>query len=132
MGSLITGLGAAGFHVSVEAARDALENAGQFNAIDPESGWKADLIIRRERNFSETEFGPRHEAVLFGIEVALTSIEDLIIAKLEWSEMGDSELHRRDLVELLQTGARVDLEYVEKWVAELGLEAAWRRVRSSQ
>src|SRR5687767_12088171 len=46
---LIEGLRKAGLYASLEAAQEALENAGQFNAIDPASGWKADLIFRKPR-----------------------------------------------------------------------------------
>jgi len=39
---------------------------------------------------------------------------------------GDSELQRRDVVELLErAGHRLDLEYVRRWVVQLGLEAEW-------
>lgn len=119
----------AGLYVSKEAAEQALESRGQFNVIDPESGWKADLIVRKDRSFSRVEFSRRAVATLFGVEIALTSIEDLIIAKLEWSELGDSELQRRDLAQLLESaGADLDLGYIDKWARELDLERAWKRV----
>ena len=127
---LVSGFEAAGFYVSTEAAREALAHSGQFNAIDPQSGWKVDLIVRKEREFSKAEFSRRQPAELLGIEVALTSPEDLIIAKLEWSELGDSDLQRRDVIEILERSAgTLDLDYLEHWIEELGLEAPWRRIR---
>jgi len=121
----VAGLMTAGFYVSSDAATQALRHGGQFNAIDPESGWKADLIIRKVRDFSRSEFERRIPVALFGIEVALTSIEDLIVAKLEWSELGDSELQRRDVIELLEGASEsIDFRYIDRWVAELGLERA--------
>src|SRR5690606_9374665 len=103
---------------------------GQFNAIDPQSGWKVDLIVRKRRGFSKSEFARRQPAELLGIEVALTSAEDLIIAKLEWSELGDSDLQRRDIIEILERSeGTLDFVYLEHWIEELGLEAAWRRIR---
>ena len=96
---------AAGLYVSHEAALEAFKSHGQFNAIDLETGWKADLIVRKDRSFSETEFARRQPTTLLGVEVALTSLEDLIIAKLEWSEMGDSELQRRDIADLIAVDA---------------------------
>ena len=119
-----------GLYVSRDAAADALKHEGQFNAIDSTTGWKADLIIRKGREFSRTEFGRRQSTELFGVELALATIEDLIIAKLEWSELGDSELQRRDIAQLLEaSGESLDLDYVQKWIAELGLESAWDRVQ---
>lgn len=118
-----------GLYVSRDAATDALDQGGQFNVIDSSTGWKADLIIRRAREFSRTEFDRRQSITLFGVEVGLTTPEDLIIAKLEWSEFGDSELQRRDIVQLLEAGANsLDHEYMTKWIAELGLEAAWKKI----
>jgi hypothetical protein len=126
---LVDGLMAAGLYVSREAALDAFRSQGQFNAIDPESGWKVDLIVRKDRPFSATEFSRRTSVQLLGIEVALTSVEDLIIAKLEWSQLGDSDLQRRDLFQLLDASLdSMDRTYVENWVERLGLNKSWREI----
>jgi hypothetical protein len=126
----VEGLQAAGLYVDLEVALEALRTGGQFNAIDPSTGWKADLIIRKARPFSEAEFGRRQHRELFGIDVALATLEDLIIAKLEWSELGDSELQRRDIRELLEmAGESLDQAYLERWIESLNLRIAWERVR---
>ena len=126
---LVGALEAEGFYVDRDAAAEAFRTRGQFNAIDPESGWKVDLIVRRDRLFSTTEFSRRRSAHLLGIEIALTTVEDLIIAKLEWSELGDSELQRRDLVQLLGASRdSIDRAYVEGWVERLGIEGSWRKI----
>jgi hypothetical protein len=126
----VEGLQAAGLYVDLEVALEALRNGGQFNAIDPSTGWKADLIIRKARPFSEAEFGRRQHRELLGIDVALATLEDLIIAKLEWSELGDSELQRRDIRELLEmAGESLDQAYLERWIESLNLRIAWERVR---
>jgi hypothetical protein len=105
----------AGLYVDLESALQALLTDEQFNAIDPTTGWKADLIFRRARPFSESEFGRRQQRELLGIEISLATLEDLIIAKLEWSELGDSELQRRDIRELLEmAGYEIDREYIER------------------
>lgn len=118
-----------GFYVSRDAAEQAFRARGQFSVIDPGSGWKADLILRKDRPFSVSEFGRRTEATLLGMEIPLTSLEDLIIAKLEWSELGGSELQRRDILQLMESaGAGLDRAHIENWVRQLGLESAWDRV----
>jgi hypothetical protein len=129
----VEALRAAGLYVDLEAALEALRTGGHFNAIDPSTGWKADLIIRKARPFSEPEFGRRQHRELFGIDVALATLEDLIIAKLEWSEIGDSELQRRDIRELLEmAGTSLDQEYLDRWIEALNLRAAWERVRNAE
>jgi hypothetical protein len=90
---------------------------------------KADLLIRKARAFSESEFGRRQRRELLGIEIALATLEDLIVAKLEWSELGDSEIQRRDIRELLEmAGDSLDRAYLERWISELNLQRAWQRV----
>lgn len=126
---LVDNLRAAGLYADIEAAREALRTGGQFNAIDPSTGWKVDLIFRRARPFSKAEFERRQQHDLFGVEVALATLEDLIIAKLEWSELGDSELQRRDIRELLElAGDSLDEAYLRRWIDELQLQRAWERV----
>lgn len=126
---LVSALESAGFYVDRQAARDAFKTGGQFNAIDPESGWKADFIFRRSRPFSETEFARRDMKEIAGVEVAVPTLEDLIIAKLEWSELGDSELQRRDIKQLVEfAGDSLDEEYLLHWIEQLGLTAAWKRL----
>lgn len=49
----------AGLYVSAEAAHEALAARSMFNVIDPETGWKADLVVRKARAFSEAEFARR-------------------------------------------------------------------------
>ena len=44
---LVDGLLDSGFYVDRAAARNAWRTRSQFNAIDPDSGWKVDLIVRR-------------------------------------------------------------------------------------
>ena len=127
---LVERLSAAGYYVDSAAAREALRTQGQFNAIDPGSGWKVDLIVRKTRPFSRTEFERREKATLLGVDVSLASLEDVLIAKLEWAKLGDSALQRRDAVQLLErAGDRLDLPYVEAWVRELGLESEWNDIR---
>ena len=85
----------AGFYVSPAAVREAVELEGQFNAIDPDTGWKIDFIVRKSRPFSIAEFGRRTRAEVLGLELSLATAEDLVIAKLEWAKLGLGELWDR-------------------------------------
>lgn len=55
----VSAIDAAGRYVSLDAAREAMTNRTMFNVVDSASGWKADLIVRKQRLFSETEFARR-------------------------------------------------------------------------
>jgi hypothetical protein len=122
----VVGLSEAGYYVDRGAAMQALESHGQFNAIDVKRGWKVDLIIRKDRAFSRTEFERRQTTSLLGVDVSLASLEDALLAKLEWSKLEDSELQRRDVVQLLERAAsRLDVPYVERWVRALDVSQEW-------
>jgi hypothetical protein len=126
---VVQGLRSAGLYVEQEAALEAQKVQGQFNAIDPSSGWKVDLIVRKDREYSQVEFGRRQQVRLLDVEVSIASLEDVLISKLEWSEIGDSALQRADVLQLLQRRwGEIDHSYVDTWVGTLGLEDAWDKV----
>jgi hypothetical protein len=116
------------WYVDPEAAQEAQRARGQFNAIDPAAGWKVDFILRKDRTYSRVEFQRRQRSTLLDVEVWIASLEDVLIAKLERSRLGDSALQRRDVVQLLErTWDRLDRPYVEKWIHELDLRNEWSR-----
>jgi hypothetical protein len=72
------------------------------------------------------EFGRRTRVTLFHVNVEIASLEDVLISKLEWSRLGDPELQRRDVLQLLERRwSELDHAYIERWVAELGIQADW-------
>lgn len=127
---LVRGLLTAGWYVDRDAALEAWRGRGRFNTIEPESGWKADFIVRKDRSYSREEFGRRERISLLGVDVAIASLEDVLIAKLEWSHLGDSALQRRDVVQLLERSwPRLDHAYLRRWISALGLESEWDTAR---
>jgi hypothetical protein len=108
------------YYVSLEAVRDAFANSSMFNIIDSLSGWKADLILRKARAFSRQEFKRRGIAEIGGLDVWMTSPEDIILSKLEWSRDSHSEQQFGDAlgVAVVQWG-RLDVHYLRKWADEL-------------
>jgi hypothetical protein len=118
------------YYVDADTARDALATRGQFNIIDLATGWKADLIIRKDRDFSREELARRQPVVLLGVSTFVSTAEDAIVAKVEWAKVGDSERQLRDVAGMLSVlGESLDLAYIERWIVALGLEDTWRRVR---
>jgi hypothetical protein len=124
----------AGTSIDIEAANFAFDHGGMFNALDFDSGWRVDFIMRKDREFSRREFERRRKFVLSGVEVSIASPEDLIVAKLEWAKEGQSERQIEDAAGILVAQReKLDLAYVEDWVQQLALGAQWqealRRVR---
>jgi hypothetical protein len=83
---------------------------------------KADLILSRDDAWSRSAMDRRQpwSHPLHG-NVWVISLEDLILAKLAWSE-GTSELQLRDCRHLIaQSGGAIDWPYLERWASSLGL-----------
>jgi hypothetical protein len=119
------------YYVSREAALQAYGAEGMFNIVDFATGWKVDLIIRKARPFSLKEFERRRPETLDGTEVFVASPEDVVVAKLEWAKLGESERQLKDVAGILDSRAgELDLAYVEKWVGELGLSEQWKRAKA--
>lgn len=115
-----------GFYVSEQNASAALRSRTQFNVIHMESVWKIDLIIRKDRSFSESEFRRRQQATILGADTFVASAEDLILAKLEWSKDSSSDQQMRDVEGIIEIkGGDLDKAYMEKWARELGVYDTW-------
>lgn len=110
------------FYASRDAAREAIRARSMFNVIHPASGFKADLIIRKQREFSIEEFGRRVPVPMLGREVFVASAEDVILSKLEWSKLGESERQFRDALGVaIVQWPNLDLLYLDRWGRELGV-----------
>jgi hypothetical protein len=130
MRALVRQLKEAGCYVDERAALEALETHGQFNAVDSESGWKADFILRKPRPFSDTEFNRRRPAELYNVPLIVATAEDVLLAKMEWAKLGESARQIEDAAAVLKSrAAALDTPYIERWVEQLGLEAQWTAVQ---
>jgi hypothetical protein len=111
------------FYVSPEAARSALERRSMFNVLSFDDGWKADLIIRKDRPFSIEEFRRRQSGTLYGTAVSIASAEDVILSKLEWNTLTPSERQVQDALGVAVTQwPRLDLAYLRRWAPILGVQ----------
>lgn len=121
-----------GRYVSPEVAREALIARTMFNVVDVKTGWKLDLIVRKHRAFSVAEFSRRSELLLGSTLLPVATVEDLVLAKLEWTKLGGSRRQLDDVRTLLfVAGEAFDRTYVESWLDPLGITALWRSVVTS-
>ena len=73
---------------------------------------------------------PRPGSRAWRRDVWVATAEDTILAKLEWSKLGESERQLRDVKAMLETkGAAHAVGYVQRWVDDLGVRELWERVR---
>jgi hypothetical protein len=128
--TFIQNLPTGGYYADLDAALAAHQRQSLFNVIDLATGWKVDLIIRKSRAFSQEEFSRRQRVTLQGLPLFVASAEDIVIAKLEWSKLAQSQRQIEDVVSILRMRAEsLDRSYLEKWIRELGLEKEWDDAR---
>lgn len=129
---LVRDLLANGFYADEDAALDALHHEALFNAIDQRTAWKIDFIICKSRPFSQEEFGRRRRVVFEGLTLWIATVEDVLIATLEWASKGESRRQLDDCAQLLRVrGAELDRAYLSRWIATLRLESEWAAATSA-
>jgi hypothetical protein len=115
------------FYSDAGAMHEAIERRTSFNVIDTQSAWKVDLLVQRDRPFSQAEMARRLAVSILDVDTFVASPEDTIIAKLEWGSDGGSERQLRDVVGILEAqGDGLDRAYVERWTSALGLRDMWQ------
>src|SRR5438034_1006947 len=111
-------------------ALEAHTRQSLFNVIDLATGWKIDLIIRKSRAFSQEEFGRRQLVNVQGLPLFVASAEDVVIAKLEWSKLAQSQRQIEDVAAILRLRWEVlDGSYLERWISELDLKQEWSNAK---
>lgn len=124
----VDSLPASDYYVSDTAAMEAFSRRTSFNVIHVATSGKVDLLVRRERPFSRVEFERRITVPLFGRPTPVATAEDTVLAKLEWAKAGESERQLRDVARIVAvSGDSFDMEYLNRWIAELGLADEWRQ-----
>jgi hypothetical protein len=110
------------WYVSAPAAMQALWARTMFNVIDAQNGWKADLIIRKNRPFSAKEFERRQIYDVLGNRLPIVTVEDSILSKLEWSLESQSQQQFRDAQRMATVNrTTLDRAYLTEWASQLGV-----------
>lgn len=119
------------YHTDFDEAIDSLKRRSMFNVIDRVTGWKVDFIIPPFDEFDVEEFERRIFVDIGGVRLAVISAEDIVIAKLRWAKLGESERQVDDAATVLRAQAgTLNIAYIETWVRKLGLEAQWQVARA--
>ncbi len=114
------------YYADLDAALEAHRRESLFNVIDLTTGWKIDLILRKSRLFSQEEFSRRQMITLQGLRLFVASAEDVVIAKLEWAKLANSQRQIEDAASILRLRAgALDQLYLDKWITELAVQEQW-------
>ncbi len=119
------------YYALEEEALEAFSHRSMFNIIDFASGWKVDLIVKKARPFSDEEFSRRKEVEVAGLRLSVATAEDVVISKLEWAKLGESQRQLEDAAGIIRVQATsLDTEYIERWVRDLGLSEEWAAAKT--
>ena len=120
------------YYIEETAVRDAIKNRGMFNAIHNKSVIKVDFIIRKDDEYRLEEFSRRTITAVQGMSISVVSPEDLILSKLVWSKMSDSELQFRDARQMLSALKDLDRAYMDTWAEKLHVGALLNKARGHE
>ncbi len=111
-----------------EILSDEILRKGQFSLIHQESMIKIDIDISKNTAFYKSEFTRMKKVeIVSGFEVFVASPEDVILMKLEYFRIGEFQKHLSDIRGIL-TETKVDQNYLDTWIAQMGLSAQWEKV----
>ncbi len=128
--SLLKQFPEADFATDRDDAFDALSRKSLFNVVDYATMWKIDFIIRQPTPFDASRFARRGIVDIAGVMLYTASPEDILITKLWWAKLGESEQQIKDAAGIIQVqGDDLDLGYVARWVAALELDEQWLAAR---
>jgi hypothetical protein len=116
------------FYLELASIRHAIHTRSSFNVIHLATMFKVDIFIPKDRPFDRQQLArrqpwaaePDSDRVIY-----VASPEDTILAKLEWYRLGDeiSDRQWRDVLGVLAVqGNRLDLPYMRRWAASLGVD----------
>jgi hypothetical protein len=119
------------FFLARHAVEDAIRKRFQFNIIHISAGLKADIMLPKQTPFAATEHQrARRLTDPDGLSAMFASPEDVILNKLIFYRMGESDKHLRDIAGIMKVmGDNLDRDYIAKWSAPLGVVEPWTLVQ---
>jgi hypothetical protein len=119
------------FYLSRPTLESAVKKRFQFNIIHPASGFKIDCFLAGSDPFDQGQLARALRVPKEGgsYAVQFAAPEDVVIKKMEYFQIGQSEKHARDICGILKhEAARVDREYIRQWADRKGLTEIWESI----
>lgn len=133
VGELVEAL-QAGYYIDAGMIHSAIAIRSCFNLIHLATSFKVDVFVMKARAYDRVALERKEkrsiDADFPDIEVFLASPEDTVLAKLEWYRLGDeiSDRQWKDILGVFKAQqGRLDLDFMKKWAAELGVADLFER-----
>lgn len=121
-----------GYYVFLDSIVDSMINKLPFNIIDSVSGYKADMFLVEPTPLESSILARCRREVydpVTGASAMLYSPEDVIIYKLKYYLMGQSQKHLRDIAAMLIVqGAELDYIYIAEWAQTVNATELWSQL----
>ncbi len=117
------------YYADAIAIAEAIVRQSFFNVIDMETTLKIDFWPLKDDNYSQEQFRRRQRKPLADKLVWILTPEDIILAKLLWIKISDSERQWRDVESVWKIKRpELDLNYLRMWAARLSISDLLIRV----
>jgi len=104
-----------------EQFKESVSRGMMFNITDFDTGIRYDFMVYQDSDYNWTAFKRREQVEFFETKCYICSKEDLIISKLNWYNISQSEKQLEDLKFLL-LDASLKMDYIKSWVNSLNLK----------
>ncbi|MFH1297525.1 MAG: DUF6036 family nucleotidyltransferase [Bacteroidota bacterium] len=108
------------YYVNEDTVREEVRRKGMFNIVDQQSCYKIDFILLTNHPYEQLKFSRKKVIVINNQTIWVITLEDLILSKLIWIQRMESDLHKRDIRQLLEN-PEADLDYIRHWIFEMNL-----------
>ncbi len=120
------------YYADEVAIAEAVAARSFFNIIDGDSTLKIDFWPLKDDDYSQEQFRRRNMVMMGERRVWALTSEDIILAKLLWIKMSDSERQWRDVQSVWALKkAELDLPYLRLWASRLSVADLLSKVTSS-
>jgi hypothetical protein len=109
------------FYVYPEGIYEEIIRQGMFNIIDFKTGMKVDFILRNDEVHEQVKFKNRQKIHYLGMDLWIIRLEDLVISKLKWIQVLESDKQKQDIINLLDVES-IDKQYIIDWCNHLNLK----------
>jgi hypothetical protein len=122
------------FYLDDERVRNAVRRRASFNAIHLATMTKVDVFVLKGAPFARQEMERRQRISLpegDGAVLEVATAEDTVLQKLAWFALGGgtSEQQWTDVLGVLKVQhGRLDMAYLRRWGAEVGVEDLLEKV----
>ncbi|MFC1508301.1 hypothetical protein ACFL60_01270 [Candidatus Omnitrophota bacterium] len=111
---------------------EAIKGKHFFNLIDTKLGDKVDFWILTDEPFDKSRFARKYEEDMLGFCFMVSTPEDTILAKLNWSILsGGSEKQYLDALRIFEVQYEmIDENYLSSWAKKLHVDQLLQRMKN--